>query len=476
MTTVADRVRETTSTTGTGTLSLIGAVTDFRAFSAAFADGTEVYYCIELPGTGAWEVGIGTYNTGTLSRDTVLASSNAGALVSFAAGVKNVFCTLPGATVSPVALTFLKQTTQALMRSTGLGIGDGSQRNLLYNGAWLLDQVDEGALYTVAGGAGAVQLMDGWSGQAVGAGTFKVRRLIDPDDASLMCAEVSCTTADASLAATDNYIIWTAIEGNDVRDLKCGQADAKQVKLSFKVKSNAVTGDFGVFFRNSAGDRYYPTTFNIAAANEQDASVAVVTLDTTGTWLKTNGIGLQLGICLAAGSNFQGTADAWTASAIETTASQANFMSANTNILYIKRIKLEQGTIATPWHPDDMDYAKVLAKGQRYYEKGYPQEVAVGTAGNEMLVGGLSTDASTLNASILFKVEKRGAPASSVYAYDGTSGSVTNYNATGNMGATGCAWVKSGTSGLFVVTRSGGTTFTAGNSYWFQWVANARLS
>ena len=94
---LADRVKETSTTTGTGTLTLNGATTGFQAFSTAFTTGTRVYYCIS-DGTD-WEVGAGVYTTAgtTLSRAKVLASSNAGALVNFGAGSKEVFNTKPAA-------------------------------------------------------------------------------------------------------------------------------------------------------------------------------------------------------------------------------------------------------------------------------------------------------------------------------------------------------------------------------------------
>lgn len=87
---VADRVKETTTTAGTGTLTLAGAATGFQSFSAAFGTGAVVYYVIAA---GAdWEIGIGTTGSGTLSRDTVLQSSNGDALVDWPAGTKDVFC------------------------------------------------------------------------------------------------------------------------------------------------------------------------------------------------------------------------------------------------------------------------------------------------------------------------------------------------------------------------------------------------
>lgn len=91
---VKDRVQETTVTTGTGTITLAGAVSGFQSFSA-IGNANTTYYAI-VGGT-EWEVGIGTYTSSgtTLSRDTILASSNGGSAVNFSAGTKNVFVTYP---------------------------------------------------------------------------------------------------------------------------------------------------------------------------------------------------------------------------------------------------------------------------------------------------------------------------------------------------------------------------------------------
>ena len=86
----ADRVRESSTTTGTGTLTLAGAPAGYQTFSAAFGSAASVDYTIAV--SSDWEVGIGTTGTGTLSRDTVLSSSNGGSLVNFSAGTKDVFC------------------------------------------------------------------------------------------------------------------------------------------------------------------------------------------------------------------------------------------------------------------------------------------------------------------------------------------------------------------------------------------------
>jgi hypothetical protein len=93
---VKDRVNETSTTTGTGTFTLAGAVTGFQTF-AAIGDGNTTYYTIVLQGGSEWEVGLGTYTSSgtTLSRDTILSSSNSNNAVDFAAGTKNVFCDYP---------------------------------------------------------------------------------------------------------------------------------------------------------------------------------------------------------------------------------------------------------------------------------------------------------------------------------------------------------------------------------------------
>jgi hypothetical protein len=93
---VKDRVKSSTTTTGTGTITLGAAAIGFQAFSV-IGNANTTYYTITDTVNGTWEVGIGTYTASgtTLSRDTVLESSNSGSLVNFAAGSKDVFVAYP---------------------------------------------------------------------------------------------------------------------------------------------------------------------------------------------------------------------------------------------------------------------------------------------------------------------------------------------------------------------------------------------
>jgi hypothetical protein len=103
-----DRVKETSTTTGTGTFDLAGAETGFESFVSGVGNSNITYYAISNDGTTEFEVGIGTVTSGspdTLSRDTIISSSNSDAAVNFSAGTKTVFCTLPASRTPSAGMT-----------------------------------------------------------------------------------------------------------------------------------------------------------------------------------------------------------------------------------------------------------------------------------------------------------------------------------------------------------------------------------
>jgi len=105
---INDRVKETSTTTGTGTFSLAGAETGFETFVAGVGTGNTTYYSIVLDGTNEFEVGIGTVTDAspdTLSRDTVISSSNSDNKQDFSSGGKTVFCTLPASRAMSPSMT-----------------------------------------------------------------------------------------------------------------------------------------------------------------------------------------------------------------------------------------------------------------------------------------------------------------------------------------------------------------------------------
>lgn len=168
---LADRVRETSTTTGTGSVTLAGAYTGFQTFLDGIGNGNNTYYTIANSLTGEWEVGIGTYTSSgnTLSRDTVLSSSNSGSLVVFTAGSKDVFCTQPaeravyvGTNGTTTTLNILTATGDSSFTSTGalqISTGTTAQRptgavgKIRWNSTLSQYEGYDGANWTLLGGA-----------------------------------------------------------------------------------------------------------------------------------------------------------------------------------------------------------------------------------------------------------------------------------------------------------------------------------
>jgi hypothetical protein len=94
---INDRVKETTTTTGTGTFTLAGAVTGFETFGTGVGNSNTTYYAVTLPGSTEFEVGLGTLSSdsSTIARTTIISSSNSDSAVNFSAGTKTIFCTIP---------------------------------------------------------------------------------------------------------------------------------------------------------------------------------------------------------------------------------------------------------------------------------------------------------------------------------------------------------------------------------------------
>ncbi len=94
---INDRVKVTSTTTGTGAMALGAAVTGFETFGTGVGNSNTTYYAVTLAGSAEFEVGLGTFNSDstTITRTTVISSSNSDSAVNFSAGTKTIFCTIP---------------------------------------------------------------------------------------------------------------------------------------------------------------------------------------------------------------------------------------------------------------------------------------------------------------------------------------------------------------------------------------------
>lgn len=163
--------------------------------------------------------------------------------------------------------------------------------------------------------------------------------------------------------ASDTFYLRHPIEGYNVSDLGFGSASAQSVTLSFWVRSS-LTGTFGGALQNASNTRAYVFSYTINVANTWEYKTITVVGDTTGTWLKTNGIGLEIFLGLGSNTLFNGTAGSWGAVNKTSVTGGVNLVATGGATYYITGVKLEAGTVATPF--ERVDYGDELRRCQRY--------------------------------------------------------------------------------------------------------------
>lgn len=274
--------------------------------------------------------------------------------------------------------------------------------------------------------------------------------------------QVQVSTAESSLASTDYYTIRYCIEGYDFRKIA-----QRPFILSFWVKSS-VTGTYCVSFRDSGTDQCFIGQYTIAAANTwQFVSIPVLASPSAGTWNYTNGAGLRIDWCLAAGTGSQvANAGTWIASNGLCTSSQVNLMATNGNTFNLAMVQLTGGQKVLPFLARSKPETIRLCK--RYYEKNYPEGINPGTASSAGAVGFDSGTPTTapIYSSARFEVEKAVAPTITIYDFTGAAGMVYR-NTNGKAGVV----LNINTSGFEF-----GSTDTSSSSYMFaMFTADAEI-
>lgn len=179
------------------------------------------------------------------------------------------------------------------------------------------------------------------------------------------CLHVDVTTAAASIAATDNYTLAQNIEGLNAASFGFGQAGTRYVTLSFWHK-HTKTGTYCVSLGNSAADRGYVAEYTQDVTDTWEKATITIPVDTTGTWLYDTGIGVRVRFSLAAGTNFQTTANTWQSGNVQATANQVNALDNVANNFKIALVQLEAGSVATPF--ETRSVGQELSLCNRYYD------------------------------------------------------------------------------------------------------------
>ena len=259
--------------------------------------------------------------------------------------------------------------------SVGDSVVQGT-RNLIINGAMTVAQ--RGTSFTSQ--TGAAYHIDRFETNAYNVGTaqYKAEQSTEAPDGFYYSLKYSCTTADTSQDANNQFYIQQQIEAQNIYHLKFYEANPDSVTVSFYVRSNT-TGSYGMTLKlsdNNSSDantetRIYPTTFSISSADTWERITKTITLDssTSETRPTGNNFGMAMVIWLAAGSSRQGaTANAWAGNSNATVSVDANdFLGSTSNNFHLTGVQLEVGDIATPFEHED--YGTTLAKCQRYFFK-----------------------------------------------------------------------------------------------------------
>lgn len=304
-------------------------------------------------------------------------------------------------------------------------------RNRLINGAMVIDQRNAGASISV--GSSPVYPVDRFQARiAQGSGHTAQRSTTAP--AGFINSVLITVGTGASPTSGQVSIFNQQIEGFNVADLGWGAAGAQPVTISFKVRSS-VTGTFTVSVSNSGLDRSYVTTYTISAANTFEDKQVTIPGDTSGTWLKDNGVGAFVFFDLGSGSDRQATADSWGAGWKTRTSGSVTLAATSGATFYITGVQLEKGSTATAF--DYRPYGTELALCQRYFfniVSGNAKTVGMGSYETATRIGTVVYLPVTMRA-VPTLVQVTGTDYYYIYrssAYDGFS-SFTLGNATTNI-------------------------------------------
>ena len=291
--------------------------------------------------------------------------------------------------------------------------------------------------------------------------------------------KIDCTTANDSLEAADFMFVNMRFEKQDMRIFNKGTSSAKKITVAAWVKSPKTgTHVVGLYDANSSTNRYCMQTYTISSANTWTKAIVTFPADTGGDEMGTdNTHGMNLQFWFAAGSNFTSGSAATTwenYTAANQAVGQVDCSDSTNNNILITGMQMEVGEYdATTMPPFQHEsFGDSLLRCQRYYEKTNAATEAPnatdGAVGSNWAIL-TATDSSTLVLSMIqWKVDKRASPTMTIYATDGTSGSVNVQGTNRTVSSTHVGETNFGRMNV----ASGGT---AGNYATFMYEAKAEL-
>ena len=316
-------------------------------------------------------------------------------------------------------------------------------RNIIINGDMSIAQRSTSA---VTINSGTVQYgIDRFGARGMSsAGVFTIEQSTDAPTNFVNSFKATVTTADSSIASNATYRVVQHIEGNMIRNLNWGTAQAQDVTLSFKVKSS-LTGTFGGAIINGDYNRFYNFSYTISSANTWTDVSVTIDGDTSGTWVTNNTLGIRLSLSLGAGSGEVGSAGSWGTATYEGVTGQTNLIATNGATWQITGVQLEAGTTASDFEflPVDVNRRRCDRYFQRILSDSAYTAFGAGTVYN-------STLAPTF---VPYRLEMRSSPTFSVSNVLFTQGD-------SSKGVTSISSTNAGKSSLYIDLNcsSGGMT------------------
>jgi len=242
-----------------------------------------------------------------------------------------------------------------------LGAGNASiMKNRIINGAMVIAQRTTSAVTT--DNSFPVDRFNVWNGTSQG--QFSAIQDSSAPVGFVNSLKYTVTTADSSLNTDEYSSINQRIEGYNISDLGWGTANAKTVTLSFWANCS-LTGTFGGAIVNSDQSRSYPFSYTISSANTWTQISVTIPGDTTGTWLTTNGIGMQLRFGMYAGSDYTSAAGTWVAANRFGCTGMTQVMATLNATFFVTGVQIEVGSSATGF--EYRIYGTELMNCQRYF-------------------------------------------------------------------------------------------------------------
>jgi hypothetical protein len=299
------------------------------------------------------------------------------------------------------------------LAALGNAYNDGalSNRNLIINGAMQVAQRGTSAVTPTSGGS--LYPVDRWGAYAAPSSKYSAQQQTGGPAGFDNYVRITSLSAHTS-SSSDFFPFFTNLEGQDVQQLQYGSSDAKDVTISFWVRSS-LTGNFSISFRAAVSSTSYITTYTINAANTWEYKTITIAGNTSTSIANNNLLGFDVNFDLGHGSSNESTANTWIAGSQNRVAGTVRLVETNGATLDITGVQLEVGDTATPF--EHRSYGDELQRCQRYFH-----EHAV-----EYFLYTIRSDDDSRRVTCSFPVTMRATPSISLTSFilDGASSIIT---------------------------------------------------